>query len=99
MDTKLHKCRMAAVAILLALVFSTASCSRRGIAKVETDNPEITPTLLFELDGVKVYRFSDAGEWIYFADARGRVEWSELRHRGDKSNTTTRKHRAVETVD
>lgn len=63
--------------------------------------PTVTETgytveLLFENDGVKVYRFRDGSRYLYYTDARGRVEWSTTRHDGLRSRST--ESHQVETV-
>jgi tRNA(His) 5'-end guanylyltransferase len=51
-------------AMLLLLL---TGCDQRKAQSVgETTNKDYTAELLFEHDGVKVYRFADAGEWIYY---------------------------------
>jgi len=74
--------------ILFCLLLS--SCAREPISVSSSDNPEFKVSFLFEKDGIKVYRFYDAGRFIYYTDARGHTEWKE----GDKTEYKNR----VETV-
>lgn len=48
----------------------------------ETDNSDVNVDLLFEHEGVKVYRFVDNGRYVYYSDARGSVEWTEVKRVG-----------------
>jgi hypothetical protein len=56
-----------ASAILLAgaLIYG---CASDGVQTVQTNNHDIHVTFLFEHDGCKVYRFMDAGNYIYYAN-------------------------------
>ena len=59
------------IIVFLLLLFS---CATKGIKKSETNNPEITVTVLFEYDGIRIYRFKDVGDFHYFAkDISGNV--------------------------
>lgn len=76
------------LAILLAS-FSLFGCAKDPVSTSSTSNQSISVHLLFEHDGVKVYRFSDGGSYIYYTDARGKTEWRITRSTG-KSATTER---------
>ena len=54
-------------------------------ADTKTSNTNFDVELLFVNDGVKVYRFYDAGRYRYYTDARGSVQWSE---QSGKTTTT-----------
>lgn len=43
------------------------------VSQKETDEYEVR--LLFEVDGVKVYRFYDDGHYIYFTNTSGHVKY------------------------
>ena len=43
--------------------------------------------LLFEYDGVKVYRFYDCDRYIYFTNTRGKVEYTRTYHNGKMVRT------------
>jgi hypothetical protein len=64
------------------------SCLLLGCSTKTTEktNDEIVSSkeveLLFEYDGVKVYRFYDHGRYIYFTNTSGRVEYTRLYHVG-----------------
>lgn len=53
-----------------------AGCQKSGERKEKTSNEQFKVTLLFEHDGVKVYRFYD-GRDVYYTDARGQTAWTE----------------------
>lgn len=61
--------------ILLAICAPLFSCTKEAVSISKSNNPEIPVELLFEHDGVKVYRFEDNGRSIYYTDARGKTEW------------------------
>lgn len=82
--------------IVALLLLISVFCTRSAIKEVRTDNPSFCPELLFENEGVRVWRFADGGRYIYYTDARGRVEWTTTHHNG--KNTYTVK-RATETVE
>lgn len=81
---------------LIAVLLLLSGCDKTSIGTVETNNTKIVVELLFEKDGVKVYRFYDmeAGQYVYYAD-KGRTSWQTTTSDGE--NTTTTKH-AVETA-
>jgi hypothetical protein len=81
---------VALLALLTVILISSCARSAKGIAR--TDNPDIDVELLFEKDGIKVYRFYDYGSARYFTDARGSVEWRE-----QQGKTSVRK--SIETVE
>lgn len=85
---------------VLALVAGSAlwlsGCAKDPISTERSNNSQINVELLFEKDGVKVYRFTDNGRYIYYTDARGRTEWTTTHSNGKTS--TTRRH-GVETVE
>ena len=45
---------------------------------------------LFECNGVKVYRFLDCNEWVYFTDASGMTKYQYTKRSGRFSHTTHR---------
>jgi hypothetical protein len=84
---------IAALGVGITVLFAFAACEKAPVSSSKTDNPEITVELLFENDGVKVYRFHDQGRAIYYTDARGKTAWSV-----SQGKAGTRAHN-VETVD
>jgi len=66
-------------------------CTKDLVSSSSTNNPGVTVSLLFEHDGVKVYRFYDNGYYVYYTDARGKTAW-------EHSNGKTSSPRGVETI-
>lgn len=75
------------IAILCLVV---AGCTVPATAIKQTDNQNVKLELLFEHDGVKVYRFTDANHFVYYADARGSVVYETTESAG--KTTYTLKH-------
>lgn len=81
--------------LLILSAIALSGCSVKTVSTERTSNVEINIELLFEKDGIKVYRFSDGYRNIYYTDARGTTSWDET-HSDGKTTTTT--HHRVETV-
>lgn len=75
--------------LILCLVLP--GCAKDPVNSSSTNNPEVTVSLLFEHDGVKVYRFFDQGSYFYYTDARGKTMW-------EQSHGKTTSPRSVETI-
>lgn len=82
--------------VICFAALTLCGCSKAPVSSSPTNNAAIQVELLFEKDGMKVYRFDDGGRSIYYTDARGRAEWSVERSNG---KTTSREHYSVETAD
>lgn len=67
-------------------------CVSDPVSRSSTNNPEVSVSLLFEHDGVKVYRFFDDGHYVYYTDTSGKTMWQQNRGK-------TMKPVGVETVD
>ena len=52
--------------ICLLLVFFLISCEKNALTSQKTSNTEFSVDFLFEVDGIKVYRFYDGGRAHYF---------------------------------
>lgn len=74
--------------ILLATCTFLFSCTKEVVSVSRSNNPDIPVELLFEYDGVKVYRFKDNGRSIYYTDARGKTEWHTGKHSTKQSVET-----------
>ncbi len=59
----------------LALLALTG-CVKSAESTSQTTNDHFQVEMLFENDGVKVYRFDDVGRYVYYVDARGNTQWS-----------------------
>ena len=66
------------VAILLVLAF--IQFKDQPIEKEQTNNSDYSVSYLFEKDGIKVYRFYDRGEYVYFT-SEGNVTNTNVRYR------------------
>jgi len=72
--------KKARVAFLLALVL--AGCSKTPVSVSSTDNQEIQVAELFTHKGVRVFRFNDAGRWVYFTSKATDVTAAHLEYCG-----------------
>lgn len=62
--------------ILLVTCLLFISCKKEAKSTEQTSNPKFQAELLFEHDGVKVYRFYD-GRSIYYTDCRGKTSYTQ----------------------
>ena len=65
--------------LVLALISSIilSSCEKAGTpAQTDGAKHDFDVQFLFETDGVKVYRFWDAGEYIYFTNCNGTTSYN-----------------------
>lgn len=72
---------------MLTLGIALASCTKDGKQTIATDNMNFHVTLLFEVDGCKVYRFSDGVSVHYFTTCQGSVSHAN-KHGEHKIETT-----------
>lgn len=63
--------------LLFIPVMLLASCYNNGKESVTTNNPDYDVELLFEADGCRVYRFMDGGNYRYFTNCSGNIQWEE----------------------
>jgi hypothetical protein len=52
--------------IIIFLMLILSSCAQEGISKRGTNNSNFDVAYLFEIDGIKVYRFYDEGRYHWF---------------------------------
>ncbi len=76
------------------------SCNRDShklqyLQRVNTNNETADVVLLFEHDGIKVYRFVDDGEYVYFIDCRGETKYS---YQVQDGKTTKTVNKSIQTV-
>lgn len=83
---------MKKIIFLFAFIFSMflSSCEKTG-SPVQTDGAkhDFDVKFLFEVEGVKVYRFFDAGDYIYFTNTSGTTSYmtgSKFRERKTSLN-------------
>ena len=63
--------------IIILLSAILLSCSNDPIEKISSNNSSFDVYLLFEVDGCKVYRFTDGGRDRYFTNCQGSIGWNE----------------------
>ena len=64
-----------------------SSCKKEAQEVVSTTNSEIRVDFLFEVDGIKVYRFNDNGYFVYFTNRTGNTEYSYTTHNRNVAHT------------
>lgn len=69
-------------AILVAALLLTA-CYKDPVSSSSTNNPSVTVALLFEHEGCRVYRFSDAGRAHYYVKCSNSCAVREGRYTDD----------------
>lgn len=52
-------------------------------------------TLLFEVDGIKVYKFHDSGRYVYFTNANGHTGYSYLQYNPATKTSTSVKVQSI----
>lgn len=62
---------MKSLVAIIAMAAMLSSCSQDPVSTHSTDNPNVPVAVLFETDGCKVYRFTDAGRFVYFTSCAG----------------------------
>lgn len=83
---------MKKIIFLLVLVSSLilSSCEKTGTpAQTDGAKHDFDVQFLFEVEGLKVYRFFDAGDYIYFTNASGTTSYmtgSKFRERKTSLN-------------
>lgn len=77
------------VLITVATATLLSSCTKDAQTREQTTNDEFQTELLFEHDGIKVYRFTDCGRYIYYTDCRG---GETMEHSGGKSDKYSEVH-------
>lgn len=76
-------CILAAVLAVLSLVLAGCRAEAApGGGDRPTSNPAVSVDVLFEVDGYRVYRFSDGGERHYFVTPQGTVASQHTEHCG-----------------
>ena len=73
--------------LLFMFFLLLSSCKKEAQEVYTTTNSEIRVDFLFEVDGVKVYRFSDNGHLVYFTNRTGETEYSYTTSNGRSPQT------------
>lgn len=67
---------MKKIVILAILGLVMCGCANQGEKQdIETGNKDMNVVFLFEVDGVRVYRFRDAGRYVYFTNTNGKCQY------------------------
>lgn len=84
--------RVMSIGVLCLLLAISAACAKDPVSKEDTNNPDVPVATLFDYDGCRVYRFKDAGQWIYFAKCGSSVQafWNEAHSAGRTTYTVPR---------
>lgn len=75
------------VLLVVALFLCLIGCDSETIVKDSVEvttniNRDFKVTLLFEVDGIKVYRFRDKGRDIYFTSSKGDMRYTRTYRQG-----------------
>jgi hypothetical protein len=79
-------------AVLLLCTSLVIACTGEPIQRNNTNNPDFQVSLLFEHEGIKVYRFRDGGHNVYFTNTCGITKYNT----GGKTPKTIESHNGVE---
>lgn len=63
-------------AVVAAVCMVVAGCAGNPVGSSPTNNSGFDCEVLFDFDGCRVYRFRDAGRYIYFAKGASDVRWN-----------------------
>lgn len=79
---------MKKISLLLLIILLFTGCAKKGLSEdlEVVSNDDFQVSLLFEVDGVKVYRFKDARRWRYFTVGDGSYLPSVLSTGGKNPN-------------
>lgn len=82
------------IGLFFACIVLLASCAKDGIpvSVFQPGKDDFNVTFLFESNGLRVYRFYDAGEYRYFAIGAGRFLPQEQGRAQSNGKTTTVHH-------
>lgn len=77
------------IIILCAVMAAVLLPSCQGEAKETVQEGDFKIDFLFEKDGCKIYRFNDAGRYIYWTNCQGNMQ-SNFNQQSGKSHYTVR---------
>lgn len=70
---------------LFALVLLCGCEDRKGtLVELNGQKNDYSLTFLFEIDGVKVYRFRDGGKDVYFTNSSGHIKYEHTTRVGKR---------------
>lgn len=79
---------MKKILLIIAAAGLVFGCAESGQSRrPAAGNKNFSPVFLFEVDGVRVYRFRDAGRYVYFTNTTGRISYTKTVNTG-KSGAT-----------
>lgn len=67
---------------LLALSLTGCENEDKNLTLEENSIKKYTPELLFEYEGIKVYKFHDGLRTVYFTNTQGQVQWKTTELKG-----------------
>ncbi len=73
---------MKKIIIFAALFILFTGCAKPSEKKLNSSNSEFNVELLFTVDSINVYRFNDAGYYIYFTNAIGKTHYTHVTSTG-----------------
>lgn len=79
---------MKMILALAAVTLALSGCARDPIETSRTDNPEIAVHKLFEHEGCSMYRFKDAGTYVYYSNCTGSTQSRYGKHGKNQVSTT-----------
>lgn len=79
---------MKIIIALVAFAFALSGCARDPVETSRTDNPGIVVEKLFEHEGCTMYRFQDAGNYVYYSDCTGSTQARQGKHGKSQVSTT-----------
>lgn len=92
------------LSILALFALTLTGCEKDPRGQIPTaqqpkEDVDYQVTFLFEVDGVKVYKFYDDSHYVYFTNANGKTEYTyTTTHRTGKHTTHTTTHH-VESIN
>lgn len=66
--------KLAKLAALSALALVLSGCGKDPVFTSSTDNPNVAVSKMFEFEGCTVYRFKDAGNYVYYSNCPGTTQ-------------------------
>ena len=79
---------MKATIALAAAAIALVGCARDPVETSRTDNPGIVVEKLFEHEGCTMYRFQDAGNYVYYSDCTGSTQARKGKYGKSQVSTT-----------
>jgi len=71
-----------------AAALALSGCARDAVETSRTDNPGLLVEKLFEHEGCTMYRFQDAGSYVYYSNCQGSTQFPHGEHDKNQVSTT-----------